>query len=339
MKIKINNKKYFSFNNFSVQLNLDAVASSFSFVAKFDPDNEDHKVLFKPLSFPKIEVFKDDDTLLLTGLIVTHEFNSTAKPSLVKVSGYSTGGILEDVNIPYSAYPLESINRSLKDISVRLMDLFNVSLVIDSSITNDANLIYKKSVASPSDTVKGYLSKLTAQRNIIMTHDNKGRVVFTRIDTTVMPKIFFNPQNTTKISLSVRGQSMHSEISVIRQPSNKNKNLSPVDTIKNTSVGRFSPAVKTLSSGTDTDTSKAADNVLSTEIMGGIVVIISVPRWENLAPGDIIEVENKEVFLYKRTRFIIKSVTFNENDKSNTMSISAVLPESFTGKQPKDIFS
>ena len=102
MKIRINNKKYFSFNNFSVQLNLDAVASSFSFIAKFDPDNADHKILFKPYSFPKIEVFKSDDTLLLTGVIVTHEFNSTAKPDLVKVSGYSTGGILEDVRVKTS---------------------------------------------------------------------------------------------------------------------------------------------------------------------------------------------------------------------------------------------
>lgn len=339
MKITINNKKYFSFNNFSVQLNLDAVASSFSFIAKFDPDNVDHKELFRPLSFPKIEVFKDDGTLLLTGIIVTHEFNSTSKPDLVKVSGYSTGGILEDVNIPYSAYPLESINRSLKDISVRLMDLFGVQLIIDESVTREVNLIYKKSVASPTDTIKGYLSKLTAQRNIVMTHDNKGRVIYKKINTNGVSKIFFNTSNTTKISLGARGQSMHSEISVIRQPSDENKNLSPVDTIKNNLVGRFSPVVKTLSSGTDTDTSKAADNVLAAEIMNGISVNITAPRWENLLPGDIVDVQSEKAYLYNRTRMIIKSITFSENNTSNTMSLAVVLPESFTGEQPKDIFS
>ena len=338
MKIRINNKTFFYFNNFAVQLNLDSVASSFSFIARFNPDNKDHKILFKPLSYPKIEVFKNDDTLLLTGVIVDHVFNSDQNPHLVKLSGYSLGGVLEDSTIPYAAYPLESINRSLKDISRRLLKLFNLSLIIDINVLIDANLIYPKSVASPAESVQSYLSKLTSQRNIVMSHDIKGDIVYFRLNTISTPKIFFNTQNTVKMRFSITGQGLHDEITVIRQPSKENNNLSPVDTIKNPLINAFRPRVKTLSSGTDTDTAKAADNALASELKH-LRLTIMIPRWEDLWPGDLVEVQNEEIYIYKRTKFIIKSITLGENEKSNTMSLSVVLPEAYTGKQPKNIFA
>ena len=150
MKIKINNKQFFFFNKFIIQRNLDSVASSFSFLANFNTENNDHKELFKPLSFQDIEIFDNEDKLLLTGTLVNFNFNSTSKPHLVKVSGYSKAGVLEDSNIPHSAYPLESINRSLEDISTRLLNIFGINLIIDDSVKPDAALIYPKSIASPT---------------------------------------------------------------------------------------------------------------------------------------------------------------------------------------------
>lgn len=337
MKIKINNKTFLFFNNFAVKLNLDSVASTFSFVAKFNTEDKDHKLLFKPLSYPKIQIFKDDDTLLLTGVIIKHDFNSDKNPDLVKVSGYSKGGILEGVNIPYSAYPLESINRSLKDITKKLLNLFDLKLIIDSSVTNVTNLIYAKSVASPTESVKDYLSKLTAQRNIVMSHDTKGNIVYFKLNAISTPKIFFRKDNVIQMGFNIDGQNMHNKISVLRQPSKDNKNLSPVDTVTNPLVNNFRPGIKTLSSGTDTDTKKAADNVLASELQN-LQLKINLPRWEELWPGDLIEVQNDDIYLFKRTKFIIKSVVLNESQKSKTMQIFAVLPESYTGETPKLIF-
>ena len=337
MKIKINNKTFFFFNNFAVKLNLDSVASTFSFVARFDTEDKDHRLLFKPLSYHKIEIFKDDDTLLLTGVIVSHDFNSEKNPDLVKISGYSKGGILEDVNIPTSAYPLESINRSLKDITRRLLNLFDLKLIIDSSVASVVNLIYEKSVASPTESIKSYLSKLTAQRNIVMSHNTKGDIVYIKLNAVSTPKILFRNDNTIQMGFVVNGQNLHDEISVIRQPSEDNENLSPVDTIKNPLVNDFRPSVKTLSSGTDTDTKKAADNALAAELQN-LQLKISLPRWEELSPGDLIEAQNDEIYLFKVTKFILKSVVLNESQKGKTMKLFAVLPEAYTGETPKQIF-
>lgn len=337
MKIRINNKIFLFFNNFAVKLNLDTVASTFSFIAKFNPDNADHKLLFKPLSFPKIEIFKDDDTLLLTGEIIDHDFNSIENPDLVKVSGYSKGGKLEAVNIPYSSYPLESINRTLIEITERLLKPFDLELIVDPGVLDDANLIYKKSIADPTESIKAYLSKLTAQRNIVLSHNNKGDIVYFKLVIPATPKISFNAQNTTKMFFNIKGKSMHSDITVIRQPSNKNKNLTPVDTVKNPLIEGFRTTVKTLSSGTDTDTSKAADNVLASELLN-LQLNITIPRWEDLWPGDLVEVQNKEIYLYEKTKFTIRSVQLNETQSSKTMDLSLVLPEAYTGEEPKKIF-
>jgi len=61
-------------------------------------------------------------------------------------------------------------------------------------------------------------------------------------------------------------------------------------------------------------------------------------HWEPLYTGDIIEVENPEIFIYKRQRFMVENTTINQNQDGRSMSLTAVLPESFTGDQPKNIF-
>ena len=108
MKIKINGKFYSHFNNLNIKFNLDSFSSAFTFFAYF---NKQSKEIFKPLSYPKVEIFQDN-SLLFTGIIVSQSFVSSETPQLVKISGYSKAGILEDVSITMSTYPLEKNNKT-----------------------------------------------------------------------------------------------------------------------------------------------------------------------------------------------------------------------------------
>ena len=337
MKLKINNVSFLFFNSFSLGLKLDAVASSFSFSVKFDPDNESHRDLFKPLSYNKVELFNDDNKLLLTGTIVNHSFTSSEVPHLVSVSGYSIGGILEDVNIPYTSYPLESLKRSLKDIAEKLLSLFNLNMIIDDSAKNDMNLIYDKTVASPGESIKSYLSKLAAQRNIVLSHNEKGDIVFFKPDFKSKARYFFNETNTISMKFSVKGQAFHSKIWVLRQPSKDNEGLTPVDTVENSLVNLFRPSAKVLSSGTDTDTAKAVKNALAGEMKN---ISLSILLSENLdvLPGNIIDVQNKELYLFNKTRFVVSGVSLKKTTESTSTTLSLVLPEAYTGNNPVKIF-
>ena len=337
MKIKINGEFYSFFDNIVINHKLDSIASTFSFDARFNPNNAAHKNIFRPLAYNEIKIYDNDDNLKFTGVSLNTSLGSNSSRELQSISGYSKGGILEDCTIPYSSYPLEKINMSLKDIASRLLSDFDLTYLVGASVENEMNLTYPKVVATPEESIKEFISKLAAQRNIILSHNEKGDIVFFKPNDDAKSKFFFNETNTVSMSLSVNGQAMHSKINVIRQPSKDNPNLSPVDVVLNPLIKVNRTIVKTLSSGTETDTKKAAENILADELRN-ISIDVSINRYENINCGDIVEVLNSEIFLYSKTRLMVLETSVNENNSSETMNLKLIMPESFTGKAPKNIF-
>lgn len=336
MTIKIGGDFFDYFSGLAINLKLDSIASVFGFNVRFNPDNPVHKRIFKPLSYQKVEIFNSADELIFTGTIINHDFTSTEKPELLAVSGYSLPGVLEDVTVPVSSYPLESINRSLKDVTERLLALFDLELVVDPTAAVAADAIYTKSVASPTDTIKAYIAKLTTQRNVVLSHNQRGQVVIYRpsIDA---PVYFFNSSNTLSIKLRVNGQALHSDISVIRQPSADNTGVATADTVKNPLVTNFRPQTKILSSGEDTDVSNAANNELAAELKN-IELVVDLNRIENILPGSIVEVLNPECYIYKKTKFMVIDVAIKGDVNAESSQFKLVLPETFTGSEPPKIF-
>lgn len=337
MKVKINGEFINFYTNITITHQLDAVASVFSFDARFNPDNATHRNIFRPLSYNIVEIFDNDDNLKLTGVAINTSLKSSSSRSLQTISGYSKAGILEDCTIPYSAYPLEMLNLSLKNIATKLLKEFGLGFIIDGSVKNEMNANYEKSVAKPDETVKSFLSKLASQKNIILSHDNKGNLIFFKPNDKERARASFDDRNTTNMTLSVSGQALHSNITVIRQPSKDNPDLSAVDTIRNPLVKIKRTLVKTLSSGSETDTARAANNVLADELKS-ISVQISLDRYYHVNCGDIVEVQNPEIFLYEKTRLMVSEITVNETALNQSMSLKLVLPETFTGNTPKNIF-
>lgn len=337
MKVKINGSYIKFFDQISIARTLDSVASVFSFVGRFNPENPLHLEIYKPLAFPKVEIFRNDGTLLLTGTIVKTDTPSEAAPNLWKLSGYSKAGILERVNIPYSLYPLESLNRNLKDITSRLIAPFGIDMFVDPSVATDAAINFDKSVAAPSEKIKAYLSKLASQRNIVLSHNPSGDLVYFRPDTTAAPLYRFNTENTVSMRLSVDGDAMFSDIIVLRQPEDSESNLTPVDTVKNPLMPIYKPSVNVMTSGAETATKQAAENELAAQLTA-IDLTLSFDRFVVLSPGDIVEVKNPELRLKNYQRFMVQMVQHNETTEATTTNIALVLPECFTGQNPKNIF-
>ena len=337
MKIKINNKFFNHFSDLKVNFNLDTFGSTFSFKARFNPDNLEHQKIFRPLSYNEIQIFSNDNNLLLTGTIVNNSFSSSQNPELVSLSGYSKSGILQDVSIPLSVYPLEKNNQSLSQISSQMIKPFNIGQIIDPS-ANELSFNYEKVVANVSDTVAGFLSKLAAQRNVIIGHTTKGDLYYFKAFTNSKSVRAYTTKNVLSSSIRIDGQGFHRSISVLRQPSDTNDGASTVDSITNTIVLSDRKVIKTLSSGEDTDTSKAANNVLAAELKS-LQVSIELPRIDyDLKCGQIVNFQNRELFIYKSQRFVVNTITYNEDSGSDTMSISLLLPEAFSGENPKNIF-
>ena len=338
MKIKIEKKFFNHFSNLSVKFNLDTFASVFSFDARFDPFNVEHQKIFKPLTYPKIEIFSNDMDLLLTGNIVNNDFASSKTPQLVSFSGYTKSGILEDVTIPDSVYPLEKNNQSLSEISDQLLKPFGIGQLIESNVANEMNLVYEKAVAQPTQSVASFLTQLASQRNIVIGHTKKGDVYYFKAFIGSKPVKSYDESNLLSSKMAINGRAFHSDITVRRQPSDENVGVSTVDGVKNPNVEQIRSVCKILSSGDDTSTIEAAQNVLASELRG-IQLGLELPKIDtSILCGQIIEFINPELFIYKKQKFVINEIIYKEDSEADTMTVNCLTPEAFTGGIPTNIF-
>ena len=349
ISVKIDNKSFDLFESFSMDSNLDSVASSFQISLKYKSEDDS---VFTPLNFKNIKIF-DDQKLILNGTIINHSFQSDAQTNLVVISGYSVAGILEDCAIPYSLYPLESINKSLDEICKKILPYFGVDYIIDSSVSLEMSLVFTKSIANPEDSVKEYLSKLAAQRNIVISHTQDGKLLFFRPKSNVKSKGLYDKENTIGASLDVNGQSMQSKLYVLRQPTMpkppKRKKGDPprpkvkvrgkfYDEIENNLVlDKKRTSVKLMSSGADLDTKQAVDNYLMDQLKN-IKLSIAFYNWQDLEIGDLIEYRNDELKLSNPVQLMVTSISKSFDAESNMYEISCNLPEAYAGGKPKNIF-
>jgi prophage tail gpP-like protein len=368
MQIKVNGKDYVYFNDVVINTQLDSVASTFTFLGYYDQSNPLHVELFKPLSYARVEFFDEDHAdnankgLISTGTIVHWAFKSSPEPNLVQLSGYSLPGVLDDCQIPYKAYPLETDNGTLAQIGNKLCTLFNIKQVVYDIVSKEAGQLIPKTVAKIDETIKDYLCKIANQKNVVVSHDIHGNLILYRPDVKAPVKLSLNQQNTLTMELDVDGTKIHSEITTIRQPTrgnnpkdtfiyeeNKLNNINPdspggkvfkissIDTVKNPLVNTYRPYVDRLTSGTFYDTHRAALNMRAAELKN-IRVSFALDYWAPISIGDIIEVINPEIFINNKVKMVLESTVIQESSTRKTMTGSLVLLETFTGDEPQNIF-
>jgi len=343
MRLKIKNHyQVDTWNNFSLTLKYDSIASGFGFDLMFDPNDSEAREMFQVGHFHEASI-EHDGELLATGYLLNHKFKLSSKKNLSSISGYSKSGVLGDCQIPTSLYPLQSDGLTLKQIADKLLKPFGVKAIVDSSVSSKVNSVYEKTTASSGQTVAAYLSSLASQKDVIISHNERGDLLFTEAKINSKPFYHFEGQGSaTSIELDFNGQGMHSHITLQKQASIDGGNAGE-ETIKNPFVPYvFRPSVKTQNSGNDNDTINATRNALKSELKG-VKLSIEIPSWtlndEIIKPNKIITVKSPELYLYENTKFFIEEVTFSGNNKSQVTKLKCVLPEVYSGKTPEYIFN
>jgi len=95
MILKVGSKSVDFFNDISITLDYNSVCSTFKFSFYFNPENESHKAVCKPLSYADVTI-EHKGELLITGTLLNVEFNDSAKKELCTITGYAKTGVLED---------------------------------------------------------------------------------------------------------------------------------------------------------------------------------------------------------------------------------------------------
>jgi len=343
---RIRNRRFDFFDKFALSLKYDAIGSAFSFDFYFNPDNIEQKEALCLGHYHLCSVTHNGE-LLLTGQILSAGFKGGPVREMVSLSGYSLPGVLEDCEIPTSLYPLQADGLSLRQIAQKLIKPFGLSMIIDSSVAALMDKVFDTSTAKESQSVRSYLSELAAQKNIVLTHTDKGELLFTRAKTNQSAVIDFDvPRGGipgTGMELSYNGQSMHSHITVQKQADSDGGNAGEY-TIRNPFVidGVFRPKVMSQNSGDDNDTEQAAKMALAAELKN-LTLTISTDRWKVgdsiIKPNSIITVTNPSVYLYKKTTWFVESVDYKGDARSTTATLKCVLPCVYDGTTPVYIFN
>lgn len=347
MNLKINHRlgkvdvKYF--NEFDVTLKYDSVASTFSFKVDFDPKNREHAEALCLSHFHEAEVMHNGETLI-TGFILSNVLARQAVKELVQLGGYSKPGVFEDSNIPPDLYPLQADGLTLSEIANKLAQRFKIKVIVDPIVSEEMNKVITKTTAQPTQTIKDYLTELAIQRKVVMSHDEKGNLLFTKAKTKQAPLFHIEDGAIdTRISLSFSGQGIHSHITVMKQADADGGNAGE-HTIQNPYCPVayvYRPKVITQTSGDDITSQEAAKQALMAELKN-IVLTVELDRWDVnnkiIRPNNIISIKSPENFIYQKTNFFIESINYKGNNEKQTATLTCVLPEVYNGETPKNIF-
>lgn len=333
------------FEGFSLSLRYDSITSDFTFGIYFNPDLPDHRLIVAPSQYNLVKL-EYKGKLIFTGFIINHPFTTGPEISLVPLSGYSLAGVLEDCSIPTSTYPLQTDGLSLLQIAKRFVKPFDININVDPSVQSLMNQSIATTTAKAGQTVKAYLTELCEQRNIVLTHNAKGELLFTLAKTNEKP-IFTFKEDTLgySIKLNFAGQGIHSHITVIKQADEDGGNAAEI-TITNPYVPRgvksYRPIVVVIDSGDDISVENAAKAILAAELKN-ITLVIECEKIDIdgvlIVPNNTIAVEPIErLFLFKKTTWFIQEVTYKGDSEGQTCVLTCVRPECYNGATPINIF-
>lgn len=334
ISIKINNREYKYFSGLSVSLNYTGFVSTFSFNAPFDPEDDQSRALFQPLEYQVVKIYFNG-TLVLTGPIVSYQFTDNSKPTNATFTGYCKCGILQDVSIPTSLYPVESTDRTLQEIIERLILPFGIKVSF-----NAIDKKYAKTVANENESVGSYIHKLCEQRNLRLSHDINGDLVVSdnKLDSD-LKTTFNNDYKANAASLNIDGQSIFSDYIAVKQASIKNN--VQAESVQKYPI-KYRPIVKVQQDGEQGDIEGFAKSMRAN---GGraLNLTLNLDRWTNYAneiylPGDVVNYQNDELSLYKLNRWFIESVTLKEEDKQELSTLNLVPDWVIYDKEPKNYF-
>lgn len=168
--IKINGQKLEYFDNVTLSTSIDAISSSFAFDTFFEIDDYE---------FAEIEVLRDD-IIIFTGLVFGKNDPNGNKPEPINYKCYSKTGLLEDCSLPLDSYPIQTQNKTLKEILESICSNFDVTVKFDSSANSDIEAKYSLQDQSPVTKASDIINKLCSQKKLIVTHNSKGELLITK---------------------------------------------------------------------------------------------------------------------------------------------------------------
>jgi len=353
--IEIDGQIFKFWESLSIQDRFDGI-SSFKFNAPFDSVFPAFKDIFKPFTYKPIQIYVGGETRF-TGTVVAIRPTIEADRKTVSVSGYATPGVLQDCTpfAPNDDYQLEFNNFGIVEIAYSLGIPFGVQ-AIGGLGANDA-AIFKRVAIEPNERVMPFLAGLARQRNLIISNDPSGELLFYQESPVPSsPESVFGPsglgqlvatleegfQPLLNVSPSFREQEYYSHITAlqpyliglrVRQYTVKNERL-PTITRPYTFYSNDSTNIA--------EVQEAAEAKAGYMFANAVEYSVEVNTWRTSSGqlwkvGDFISLKAPDAMIFKPYTFLIRGVNFIRTSTATKAVINLVIPGSFSGKVPESM--
>lgn len=289
MKFIVNGKEYSKFTGYSITDDYNSIAVQFSFNG-FSDDYE--SMLYK-----ECEIYLDDGTFLTLGKIHSINTSVTPEPSEPNITGYSTGGIIEDVMASINSYPLERSNVNIEDVIRLFWGAYNQGYaVVDDDYEKSIKPFEKISVGI-TQNVKQAVNKLIIQRGLFLSHYSGENPALAGT-----PLLVGDPLKTAKIydiedyiqrfSKAVNGRAIHSKIHVHLQADDDNDGK--IYTLTNDFVTENRERHETMKDGNVDDMPDFARKIMSQEMLN---ISASFNSTKYVPIGNLVSIKNENWFI------------------------------------------
>lgn len=331
--LKINGRVFEFWTSFQITKNIGS-PDTFSYGAPFEPDNQNFRDAFKPLSFLPVEA-TIDGALELTGTALGVNPESTPEGNIVTVDGYSLSGVLNDCQISAADYPVEYNEQNLQQIAKIIGDPFNVSV----KFIDDPGQPFEQVAAGVNQKAFSFLASLAQERGFLIGNNSDGGMLFQKaaINAPTSAVLRGGEAGIGTIILSTEAQKIFSSITahgvtIIGLPPDSYTAINP-------RVSANRPFVFKTDGSDSGDVKPDAEAKLGRMYGAALSVSVDVIGWQSpdgelWRPNTIINLIAPEAMIYNETRFLVKTVSLRQTSEAETATLTLVLPESYSSKVP-----
>lgn len=306
------------------------------FTAPFESSNADFKAIFAPFSYKTISI-AIGSTPLFTGVMLAPIPSLGPEGKTVSVSGYSLPSVINDCNMPASAFPLEFNGQGLQDIAEVVASYFGLSV----EFRDQQGPIFESVAADPTEKAFAFLTKLAQQRNFVISSSPRGRLVFQRSVTPGKPVARLSQGLAPLVSVtpSFKPQGYYTHITGLAPA------VVGVDgsqyTVENPRLqGVIRPHTFKADDTEGANVKEAVEAKMGRMFADTVSYSIQVSTWRDALgnlwkPNTTITLLAPGAMVYSEYEFIVRSVTFSKDDNSESATFKLVLPGAFNGQSPE----
>ena len=337
----IDGKRFKFWDTLRLTSPLDGIPTA-EFSAPFDVNLPNFKDIFRPFSYQSVVVTVGGNPIF-TGTMLTPVPVVENNKKIITVSCYSLPGVLNDCTAPASMFAggdkLEFNGQGLREIVSKLVEPFGITV----DFQGDQGAIFDRVSTEPTKKVLAFIIDLLKQRNLVMTADKLGKFVI------------WNSINTgSPVGILKQGESPLLSVLPFFTPQAYYSHITGIEpvfvglggsqfTVKNPQLpGVVRPFTFIAPDTNDSNIQSAVDSKMGRMFGDLVSYSIRVATWRD-SNGALWEsnktliLQAPDAMIYNEYEFIIRSVEFEKDSKTETAILNLVLPGSFSGEIPNNL--